>query len=54
MTSGHFIPKGAASFKIDFEGAPKEFYFLLLPKLTMLAFSAAVELLRIANQVTKK
>ena len=54
MISENFIPKGAASFKINFDGAPKDFYFLLLPKLTMLAFSAAVEPLRIANQVSKK
>jgi transcriptional regulator GlxA family with amidase domain len=54
IQSEDFIPKGAASFKIDFDGPPKDFYFLLLPKLTMLAFSAAVEPLRIANQVAKK
>ncbi len=54
MSPKHFIPKGAASFKIKFDGAPKDFYFLMLPKLTLLAFSAAVEPLRIANQVTKK
>ena len=50
----HFIPKGAASYKIDYDGPPKDFYFLLLPKLTMLAFSAAVEPLRVANQIAKK
>ena len=49
-----FIPKGAASFKLEFDGPPVDFYFLLLPRLTMLAFSSAVEPLRIANQVTNK
>ncbi|WP_120500786.1 GlxA family transcriptional regulator [Roseovarius sp. EL26] len=54
MQSRNFVPKGAASFRIDYDGPPKDFYFLLLPKFTMLAFSAAVEPLRIANQVTNK
>ena len=54
MTPRNFVPKGAASFRIDYEGSAKDIYFLLLPKLTMLAFSAAVEPLRIANQVTNK
>jgi len=54
MTQDRFIAKGAASFNISYDAPPKDFYFLLLPKLTMLAFSAAVEPLRIANQVTKK
>ncbi len=50
----NFVPKGAASYRIDYEGPAQEINFLLLPKLTMLAFSAAVEPLRIANQVTNK
>jgi transcriptional regulator GlxA family with amidase domain len=54
MENSRFISKGAASFKVAYEGPPKAFYFLLLPKLTMLAFSAAVEPLRIANQITNK
>lgn len=54
MDQQNFIPKGAASFNVSFEGAPKDLYFLLLSKLTMLAFSSAVEPLRIANQVTNK
>jgi transcriptional regulator GlxA family with amidase domain len=54
MVSESFIPKGAASFKIKYDGPPKDFYFILLPKMTLLAFSAAVEPLRVANQVTKK
>ena len=54
MGSSNFIPKGAASFRVDFDGQPRVFYFLLQPELTMLAFSAALEPLRIANQVTNK
>lgn len=54
MTDRSFISKGAASFPIEHEGGPTDIYFLLLPKVTMLALSAAVEPLRIANQVTNK
>ncbi|MBO9471996.1 GlxA family transcriptional regulator [Shimia sp. R10_1] len=54
MTSRNFIPKGAATFGLDYDGPAKDINFLLLPKLTMLAFSAAVEPLRIANQVTNR
>ena len=54
MNPRSYIPKGAASFPVDYSGPPRDIYFLLLPKLTMLAFSAAVEPLRIANQVTNK
>lgn len=54
MNSNNFIPRGAASFSVDYDGPPRDFYFLLTPKLTMLAFSAALEPLRIANQVTNK
>lgn len=51
MTKRSFVPRGAASFRVDFDGPPRDFYFLLLPRLTMLAFSSAVEPLRVANQV---
>lgn len=54
MTSCSFVPKGAASFRVEYDGPPKDIHFLLLPRLTLLAFSAAVEPLRIANQVTGK
>ncbi len=54
MNPRNFVPKGAASYRIEYDGSAREIYFLLLPKLTMLAFSAAVEPLRIANQVTNK
>jgi AraC family transcriptional regulator, carnitine catabolism transcriptional activator len=49
-----FVSKGAAYFDIGASGPPHDFYFLLLPKMTMLAFSAALEPLRIANQLTGK
>lgn len=54
MSERSFIPRGAASFRVDYDGPPKDFHFLLLPKLTLLAFTSAVEPLRIANQVTNK
>lgn len=49
-----FVSKGSAHYALD--GAPltRDFHFLLLPKMTMLAFSAALEPLRIANQLTGK
>lgn len=54
MDLNNFVPKGAASFHVDHEGPAKDLHFLLLPKLTMLAFASAVEVLRVANQVTNK
>ena len=54
MNERSFVPKGAASFSVSFDGPPRDFYFLLLPRLTMLAFSAAVEPLRVANQVANR
>ena len=54
MPSDRYIPKGAASLQITADGPAREFYFLLLPKLTMLAFSSAIEPLRIANQLAQK
>ncbi len=54
MTQSDFIPKGAANFKIAPVGAPCVFDFVLLPKLTMLALSAAIEPLRVANQISQQ
>lgn len=54
MSISSFVPRGAASHQVDYDGPPRDFYFLLLPKLTLLAFSAALEPLRIANQVAGK
>ena len=49
-----FVSKGAAFYDLETGGARRDFYFMMLPKMTMLAFSAAVEPLRIANQLTGK
>ncbi len=54
MTTRSFVPRGAASFQVGYDGPPKDYFFLLLPKLTLLAFTSAVEPLRITNQVTGK
>jgi len=54
MEQRKFVPKGAASFRVEYDGPPRDFYFLLVPRLTLLAFSAALEPLRIANQVAGK
>ena len=52
MSSSQFVPRGAASLVVNYDGPPRDFYFLLLPRVTMLAFSSAVEPLRVANQVS--
>jgi transcriptional regulator GlxA family with amidase domain len=52
MDHTDFVRKGAATFSVDYDGPPRDFHFVLLNKLTMLAFSSAVEPLRIANQIT--
>lgn len=54
MIGQTFVPRGAASFRIEHNGPPQDYYFVLLPKLTLLAFTSAVEPLRIANQVTNR
>ena len=54
MPEKSFVPRGAASFEVAYDGPPRDYYFLLLPKLTLLAFTAALEPLRLANQVTGK
>lgn len=50
--AGRFVSKGSAYYKIGPNAARRDFHFLMLPRMTMLAFSAAVEPLRIANQLT--
>lgn len=51
--SAKFVQKGAAAqLALRHDGPAQEFYFLLLDKATMLPLSAAIEPLRIANQVT--
>ncbi len=53
MEKENFVQKGAAAtLTVATAGAPQDFYFLLLDKSTMLAVAAAIEPLRIANQVT--
>ncbi|TNJ43935.1 GlxA family transcriptional regulator [Phaeobacter sp. B1627] len=53
MSDDSFVQKGAAAnLTVAHAGAPQDFYFLLLPKATMLPVAAAIEPLRIANQVT--
>ncbi len=54
MTERNFISKGAASLQVAYDGPPKDYHFLLLPRLTLLAFTSALEPLRIANQVSGK
>ncbi|WP_037313296.1 GlxA family transcriptional regulator [Ruegeria halocynthiae] len=54
MDNQRFLPKGAISVDVPYDGPPKSFYFLLLPNTTMLAFSAAIEPLRISNQLARK
>lgn len=54
MQDRSFVPRGAASLDVAYDGPPRDYYFLLLPKLTLLAFTSALEPLRVANQVTGK
>ncbi|MEB8386314.1 GlxA family transcriptional regulator [Rhodobacteraceae bacterium KMM 6894] len=54
MDTSPFIPKGSASFSLPKVTAPRAFDFVLLPKLTMLALSAAIEPLRVANQISQQ
>jgi AraC family carnitine catabolism transcriptional activator len=48
------IPRGVAHFHLAGPVATREFAFLALPRFTLLAFSSAVEPLRIANQLTQQ
>ncbi|MDD9743894.1 MULTISPECIES: GlxA family transcriptional regulator [Marinovum] len=48
------IPEGAFSYPIDRPGPTRWFGFLLLPEFTLLAFSSAIDPLRIANQLAGK
>ncbi len=52
--SRNFVEKGAsAHFDIKWDGTTDVLHFLLLPQTTMLALAAAIEPLRIANQITE-
>lgn len=49
------IPQGAAYFPLGGQGAgTRRFLFLLCPSFTLLAFSSAIEPLRIANQLSQR
>ena len=48
------VPSGAYSFPISNPKDTRWFTFLLLPEFTLLAFSAALDPLRIANQLAQK
>lgn len=48
------IPRGVAFFRLPRPVATRHFAFLALPRFTLLAFSSAIEPLRIANQLTQQ
>ncbi|WP_432449742.1 GlxA family transcriptional regulator [Aliiroseovarius marinus] len=48
------IPKGIAHVSLDHQADPEPIIFVLLDNLSMLAFTSAIEPLRIANQLTGK
>jgi transcriptional regulator GlxA family with amidase domain len=48
------VPLGAFHFPVNDHNSTKHLGFLLLPEFTLLAFSAALEPLRIANQLAQK
>ncbi|WP_297771515.1 GlxA family transcriptional regulator [uncultured Roseovarius sp.] len=48
------VPKGAAFFAIEVEKPARRFAFHLLPDFTLLAFSAALDPFRIANQLAQR
>lgn len=49
-----YVPQGAAHVDMAPAGAALQVSFVLLPKFTMLAFSSAIEPLRMANQLTQQ
>lgn len=51
----NFVPRASsAHFDIRYDGAPQDFFFLVLPRSMMLGVAAAIEPLRVANQITGK
>ncbi|MDE3027367.1 MAG: hypothetical protein KGH84_03080, partial [Paracoccaceae bacterium] len=48
------VPEGAAYFPVPNPGATRNYAFVLVPGFTLLAFSSAVEPLRIANQLSQR
>ncbi len=53
-SSENLVPVGALFFPVAESKPEKRFSFLLLPNFTLLAFSSALEPLRIANQLSQK
>jgi AraC family transcriptional regulator, glycine betaine-responsive activator len=49
-----YVAKGSAHVKVAANVEPLDVAFVLLPKFTMLAFSSALEPMRMANQLTQK
>lgn len=49
-----YMPNGIAHVQMDGDIETEHFSFLLLPQFSMLAFSSAIEPLRIANQLTER
>lgn len=49
-----FVAKGSAHVTLQQQPEPLDVAFVLLPKFTMLAFSSAIEPLRMANQLTQQ
>ena len=53
MIIDKFVSKGATSFTLNDNRQKQVFYFLLIPRLTLLAFSSALGALRTVNQLKK-
>ena len=53
MITDKFVSKGATSFTLNDNRQKQVFYFLLIPRLTLLAFSSALGALRTVNQLKK-
>jgi AraC family transcriptional regulator, carnitine catabolism transcriptional activator len=51
---GPLVPQGAAYFPVTDAGVTRNYAFVLVPGFTLLAFSSAVEPLRIANQLSQR
>ncbi|OIQ75726.1 HTH-type transcriptional regulator CdhR [mine drainage metagenome] len=51
---GPLVPEGAAYFPVPNPGTTRNYAFVLVPGFTLLAFSSAVEPLRIANRIAGK
>ena len=47
-----FISRGVAHIEVPHQGQPVSVGFVLVPQFTMLAFTSAIEPLRVANQLT--